>query len=290
MSSISSLNVGLKALLAAQSALDTAGHNVANVTTPGYSRQEVLLSSTGSQILNGIAVGTGVEAGSVRRLADQFIHRRLAASSGMISFLDARLTGMSHIESMMGEPGEDGLSKKMQKLFASFSNLAADPTEPSVRQSVVSSGLDLARRFHSIADGLGELSRDTHTEISGSVSAVNQLASRIAILNRSIGEFEATGEPANDMRDQRDQAIKELGSFVDVRAYENSNGAITVQTGGQLLVGPVKAYALSSATGPDGSVVLQIAGHAQPLEPRSGSLAGLMSIATDSAGTRLAET
>jgi flagellar hook-associated protein 1 FlgK len=289
MSAISSINVGLKALLAAQSALDTAGHNVANVTTPGYSRQEVLLSSSGSQLLNGIAVGLGVEAGTVRRLADQFIGRRIAASTGMLSYLDARVTGLSHIESMMGEPGEDGLSKKMQKLFASFSNLAADPTEPSVRQSVVSAGIDLSRRFHSLAEGLNELTRDTNTAIRGSVAAVNQLATRIATLNRSIGEFEATGNPANDMRDQRDQAIRELGAFVDVRAYESPNGAVTVQVGGQLLVGPVKAYAMSTETGPEGSVNLRIAGHAAPLEPRSGSLAGLLSVASDAGGSKLDE-
>ncbi len=289
MSNISSLNVGLKALLAAQSALDTAGHNVANATTPGYSRQEVLLSSSGSQILGGIAVGNGVEAGTVRRIADQFIGRRIASSTSMRSFLDARVNGLSHLESMLGEPGADGLSKKMQKLFASFSNLAADPTQASVRQSVVSAGTDLAERFHSIADGLGEMSRDTRTEIRGSVEAVNSLASRIASLNRSIGEFEATGEPANDMRDQRDRAIVELGAYVDVRAYESQNGSMTVQVGGQLLVGPVNAYAMSSESGSTGTVVLRIAGHASPLEPRSGSLAGLVSIANEAGGSRLDE-
>lgn len=289
MSNISSLNVGLKALLAAQSALDTAGHNVANATTPGYSRQEVLLSSSGSQILRGIAVGSGVEAGTVRRLADQFIGRRIAASTGMLNYLDARVNGLSHIESMLGEPGDDGLSKKMQKLFASFSNLAADPSEPSVRQSVVSAGIDLARRFHSLSDGLDELSRDTRTEIRGSVDAVNALASRISSLNRSIGEFEAGGDPANDMRDQRDQAITELGAYVDVRAYESASGSITVQVGGQLLVGPVNAYKMTSESGTTGSVVLRIAGHASPLEPRSGSLSGLLSIANDASGGKLDE-
>ncbi|MDZ4772654.1 MAG: flagellar hook-associated protein FlgK [Planctomycetota bacterium] len=289
MSNISSLNVGLKALLAAQSALDTAGHNVANATTPGYSRQEVLMSSSGSQILRGIAVGSGVEAGTVRRLADQFIGRRIAASTGMLNYLDARVNGLSHIESMLGEPGDDGLSKKMQKLFASFSNLAADPSEPSVRQSVVSSGIDIAKRFHSLSDGLGELSRDTRTEIRGSVDAVNALASRISSLNRSIGEFEAGGDPANDMRDQRDQAITELGAYVDVRAYESASGSLTVQVGGQLLVGPVNAYKMTSESGTTGSVVLRIAGHAAPLQPRSGSLAGLLSIADDASGSKLDE-
>ncbi|MBL8858725.1 MAG: flagellar hook-associated protein FlgK [Planctomycetes bacterium] len=286
MSSISSLNVGLKALLAAQSGLDTAGHNVANVGTPGYSRQEVILSSSGSQILNGIAVGSGVEAGAVRRLADQFIGRRLATSSGMMAFLDARLSGLSQLESLYGEPGSDGLSTKLQNLFASFSRLAADPSEQSVRQSVVSAGTDLARRFNSLSGSLDELAHDTRTEIRGMVERVNTLANRIATLNRSIPEFEAGGVPANDMRDQRDQALRELGGFVDVKAYENPNGAMTVQVGGQLLVGPVNAYALRAETGPDRSVVLQIAGHAGPLTPRSGALAGLISVANDASGQR----
>lgn len=286
MSSISSLNVGLKALLAAQSGLDTAGHNVANVGTPGYSRQEVILSSSGSQILNGIAVGSGVEAGAVRRLADQFIGRRLATSSGMMAFLDARLSGLSQLESLYGEPGSDGLSTKLQNLFASFSRLATDPSEQSVRQSVVSAGTDLARRFNSLSGSLDELALDTRTEIRGMVERVNTLANRIATLNRSIPEFEAGGVPANDMRDQRDQALRELGGFVDVKANENPNGAMTVQVGGQLLVGPVNAYALRAETGPDRGVILQIAGHAGPLTPRSGALAGLVSVANDASGQR----
>lgn len=289
MSNISSLNVGLKALLAAQAGLDTAGHNVANVSTPGYSRQQVLLSSSGSQILNGIAVGNGVEAGTVRRIADMFIGRRMATSAGKMAFLDARLGGLSQIESMLGEPGTDGLSTKMQKLFQSFSNLAADPTDPSVRQSVVSAGVDLAKRFHSLAAGLGELARDTNTQIAGSVDRVNVLTSRIASLNRSIGEFEATGEPANDMRDQRDQAIQELGTFVDVRAFEGPNGSMNVQSGGQLLVGPTNSYAMSAVTGPIGTVVLKIAGHAAPFEPASGSLAGLLSVSNDAGGKHTSE-
>lgn len=289
MSNISSINVGLKALLAAQAGLDTAGHNVANSTTPGYSRQQVLLTSSGSQILNGIAVGNGVEAGSVRRMADLFIGRRLAASSAMLSYLDTRVNGLSQIESMYGEPGTDGLSTKMQTLFASFSSLASNPTEPSVRQSVVSAGIDLAQRFHALASGFGELASDTRTAIRGAVDQVNTLASRISSLNRSIGAYEATGEPANDLRDQREEAVRELATYVDVRSTENPNGAVTVQVGGQLLVGPVSSYKLTAATGASGSVVLSIAGHASPLTPRSGSLAGLLSVANDAAGKRTDE-
>lgn len=289
MSNISSLSVGLKALLAAQSGLDTAGHNIANSTTKGYSRQEVLLSSSGSQILRGIAVGNGVEAGTVRRLSDLFIGRRISTSSGMMSFLDARVNGLSQIESMYGEPGSDGISTKMQALFASFSSLASNPTEPSLRQSVVSAGIDLTKRFHSLSAGLGELAADTRVEIQGAVDQVNALAGRISSLNRSIGAFEATGEPANDLRDQREQAISELSGYVDVRSSENSRGAVTIQVAGQLLVGPSSHYEMKSAKGPNGSVLLSIAGHAGTFTPRAGSLAGQLSVANDASGQRAAD-
>lgn len=283
MSNIS-LNVGLKALLAAQSGLETAGHNVSNANTVGYSRQEVLLSSNGAQILRGIAIGNGVDAGTVRRMADQFIGRRIATSAGMLGLLDARLNGLSQIEAMYGEPGDDGLSAKMQNLFASFSSLASNPSEPSLRQSVVSSAIDLVKRFRSLSSDLGSVTNDSRTQLEGQAAQVTALGQRISTLNRKIAEFEATGQPANDLRDQRDEAVKSIGAFINARATEDSSGAVTVLVAGQMLVGPVNSYRLEVENGADGDVQLRMSGHPSTITPTSGSLAGLVTMANDASG------
>lgn len=287
MSNIS-LTVGLKALLASQSALETAGHNVSNANTVGYSRQEVLLSSNGSQILRGIAIGNGVDAGAVRRIADQFLGARISSTTGTLGMLDARLQGLSQIEAMYGEPGDDGISAKMQSLFASFSSLAQNPSEPGLRQGVASAAIDLVKRFQSLSSDLGSVTNDARTQLFGQAKEVTALGQRIATLNRKIRDFESAGQPANDLRDQRDEAVRAVSAFTDARATEDSSGSVTVLIAGQMLVGPVNAYAVTAENTADGSVALRVAGHPLNVTPKSGSLAGLISIANDASGKNLA--
>jgi flagellar hook-associated protein 1 FlgK len=288
MSSIS-LNVGLKALLASQSGMDTAGHNISNATTPGYSRQELLLAASDPQVFRGLSLGSGVDATSIRRIADHLLDERIAGHQGLLSFMDTRIAGLGQMETLFGEPGTTGLATKIQNLFASFTRLATNPAESALRENVVTSATDLVQRFHSLASGLSEVATDSRAQVSAQVDQANRLAGRIATLNRQIGEFEATGQPANDLRDQRVQALSDLGKIVDVRATENPSGSVNVQVAGQLLVGPTRAYEMRSQVVAGGSLTLSIEGHASTFRPRSGTLAGLFEVARDVPTERLSQ-
>jgi flagellar hook-associated protein 1 len=288
MSSIS-INTGLSALLAAQSGLDTAGHNISNATTPGYSRQELLLAPSSAQILRGLALGNGVDARSIRRIADHLLGERIAGHTGLLSFMDTRISGFDQMESLFGEPGESGLGTKIQNLFASFQRLATNPGESALGENVVTSAVDLVTRFHSLAEGLSEVTVDARSQMAAQVRGANELGARIANLNRQITEFEASGQPANDLRDQREMTLSELGKLVDVRATEQPSGAVTVLVAGQLLVGPTKAYEMKITGGANSSVSLSIAGHASSFKPRSGTLAGLLEVARDVPTERLSK-
>src|SRR5262249_48039950 len=142
-----SLDIGLKALLASQSALETIGHNVSNASTPGYSRQNLQLSAAPPVILRGLAIGDGVQAQTVLRTAGGPLTRRIVLQTGSTQQLDTRLTGMSQLEALLGEPGEQGLASLMQGFYSSLSSLAASPDDGALRAGAVQAGQSLAARF-----------------------------------------------------------------------------------------------------------------------------------------------
>lgn len=277
MASIS-LNTGMKALLAAQSGLETVGHNVSNANTPGYSREELLVSASRTQVVRGLAVGGGVDTERVARTVDALLHRRLTAQEGTLARLDARVTGLDQIETLLGEPGNNALSDRVQKLFSNLSSLAADPADATLRKTVVIAANDMTSQLHSLSEQIGAVSTDASGQIKAQTTAVNQLTTNIARLNVLINDFESNGTPANDLRDQREQSIKDLGKYVNVTQNESSTGALTITSSGQLLVGPTRAYMLSAHDVPGGGVELRVQGHANPMHPQNGSLAGLVEI------------
>jgi flagellar hook-associated protein FlgK len=276
-----SLNIGLKALLTAQSSLDTVGHNVSNANTPGYSRQHLAISASPAIHVRGLLLGNGVDANVVLRTADDLLTRRLVLQTSSIQQLEARVAGMAHVESLLAEPGEGGLNAMMEDLFASLSSLAASPDDGVLRTGVVQSAQSLAGRFHELAGGLATARADAARQIEVQVERVNALTERIAALNHEIAGFEAVNGPANDLRDGRDAALRELGGLLQIAYHEDAQGFVTVQASGAVLVGTSGARKLASALKADGVVDLTVAGHARPLEVRGGTLGGLVQLRRD---------
>ena len=273
-----SLNVGLKALLTAQSALDTIGHNVSNANTPGYSRQNLHISASSSILVRGLAIGSGVDANVVLRTADDLLTRRLVQQTASIEQLQARVHGMSQVESLIGEPGDRGLGALMQNFFSSLSSLAASPEDAVLRTGVVQSTLSMTSRFQDLATSLATSRADSARQVEAQVDRVNSLAEQVASLNREIGGFEGTGYPANDLRDQRDEALKELGKLLNVNYTESQNGTVTVLASGAVLVGATRAYEMTAEVKADSSVDVRIEGNPNALSVRGGSIGGLVTL------------
>jgi len=271
-----SLHVGLKALLTAQSALDTVGHNVSNANTPGYSRQNLLISASPALILRGLAVGNGVDANLVLRTADDLLTRRLVAQTASIQQLEARLDGMSQVEALLGEPGERGLNALMQNFFSSVSALAASPEDVVLRTGLVQSTQSLTSRVQELAASLGTARTDGARQVELQVDSVNTLTDQIAKLNREIGAFEGSGVPANDLRDQRDLALSELGKLVNISYNENSSGSVTVLTNGAVIVGASRAYEMQAQVRSDGALAVRVEGNPNPVTIRGGAIGGLI--------------
>ena len=274
------IDIGLKSLLASQSALETVGHNISNANTPGYSRQALALSSEPGILLRGLAIGRGVSADVVRRTVDALLSKRLVEQGSVVAELDARLSRMQQAEALLAEPGPGGLAARVEGFYSALSSLAANPQDPALRAGAVQSASGLAARFRDLAGGLAALRADSASAVVGGVGEVNALARTIAELNGEIRGFEARGAPANDLRDRRDLALLELGELVDVSVHEGHDGAVTVLTGGALLVGGARAWRVSAELTPSGAE-LSIEGRSAPLEVAGGELGGLLRVARE---------
>jgi flagellar hook-associated protein FlgK len=272
------LNIGLKALLTAQTALDNVGHNISNAGTPGYSRQNVLISADPAIMVRGLAIGNGVSAQQILRTADALLQRRLVLQQASISQLDQRLAGMSQVESLLGEPGDHGLNSLMQGFYSALSSLSSSPDDLVQRTGAVQAAQSLTGRFNELSSSLAQERQDNASQVAAQVGQVNTLTAQVDRLNNQIAAFESGGAPANDLRDQRDQALKGLAQLLNISTHESSDGYVTVLTNGALLVGKDKAYRLSAAVASDGTVTIKSAKNPNPVQVRGGSIGGLVQL------------
>jgi flagellar hook-associated protein 1 len=280
MSSIG-LQTGLKTLLASQAALDTIGHNVANANTPGYSRQRLQISSSPALQIRGLAIGAGVNADIVTRTTNALLQVRMVGQIGGLSRLDSALGGMSEVEALLGEPGGFGLGGGMNEFFGAVSELSTSTEDLVLRSGLVQKATALTTQFNQLAGTMGSLRFDTANQVGIQVKQVNALSEQLVKLNLEIAQTEATGLPANDLRDQRDEKIRELSGYVDIDFHEDPNGVIRVTAGGRLLVGGSRSFEMSSVTSEDGSVELFLEGSSVPLKLTSGAIAGLTHVGED---------
>jgi len=272
------LNIGLKALLTSQSALDTIGHNLANANTPGYSRQNLGISTAPGVMIRGLLQGHGVQADVVQRTVDELLNRRLLQQTAVLGRLDARYQGLSTAENLFGS-GDSAVDSMVRGLFDSFAALASDPADVTLKTGAVQSATGLAARFNQLSAGLLGLGQDVQAQIEAYVTRVNDLAQEIGELNKQISTVEVGTTSANDLRDRRDQALRDLAQLVDTRVSENERGAVRVLVGNQPLVTPNEALELTLSKGETGGVgSLHLGNSESPVVVTGGAIGGLMSL------------
>ena len=283
---LSSITMARKALQAGQVAIQTTGHNIANANTPGYTRQRVDLVPTIPFSLGSAgSVGTGVDVKVVTRLRDLMLDSQFRDAHQTLGRQETEEATLSQIEGLVGEPSEGGLASAMSALFASFQDLANSPTDLAVRTVVRDKARALADQFHRLDDGFERLKIDLSNEIMVDVKQVNGLAQQIADLNGQIAMSEGGGGTANDLRDQRDQALDDLSKLVGGSVIEDIGGQVRVTLGGGLTLvdGQTTVPLEARANNPDpDSVGLFLGG--KLMTPGGGRLAGLLNSRNSASG------
>jgi flagellar hook-associated protein 1 FlgK len=284
-----SLNsIGVRAMFAAQQALQATSANIANANTPGYSRQSVVLSTSGGQYTGAGFVPKGVQVETIMRAHNAFLTREAQLSTALSAADVARRDQLSRLESVF-PTGENGIGAAAGELLNSFVDVANNPGDTAARQVVLANADEYALRLRSAAGKLGELQRGVIDDVRNSVSMINTYAQRVAQLNSQIAATQGTGHEPNDMLDQRDQVIKDLSGYVQVTTVPSDDGSLSLFiAGGQNLVLGGRAAALRATTDPYDATRVGISvsdpGGTRPLSADSlagGALAGLMRFQND---------
>lgn len=251
------LGIALTGLNAAQAGIRTTEHNIANVNTAGYRRQEVDYAALQPAFSGSGYFGNGVGVETVRSQYSQFLDNEVLLNQTQVSRYDAFASGATQIDKMLGDSGS-GLSTAMDSFFNAVSELSNDPTSGAARQVLLSAGNNLAGRINTLDTQFRDFIASSNNEITGIVDQANLYARQIASLNNDIARAEATlgGQPANDLRDQRQQVIGELNKLMNVSLLQQADGSTNVFIGsGQPLVLGNQAYTLSTALDPDNAAL-----------------------------------
>ena len=284
------LSIGVSGLAAAQLGLLTTQHNVVNANTPGYTRQRTV-QATNTAVNTGVgSIGQGVHVSTIERMYDKFLTQQVNTAQTQVSELDTYYSQIKQIDNMLADPNA-GLSPALQDFFAGVQQVASNPSSLPARQSMISSAETLATRFHNLDTRLVELTDQVNGRIADGVAEVNSYAAQIADVNQRIVISESGyGQPANDLRDQRDQLVADLNKLVKVTTSSNSDGSynIFVGSGQQLVVGTqvMEMAAVASKDDPSKMVVaLKTAGGTQELPEtliNGGELGGLITFRNES--------
>lgn len=234
------LNTARDGLTAQSYGLGVTGQNLANVNTPGYVRREALLET---QNLGTQTTGT-VQAVGLRRVTDAFLDRRQYESTSLMNAASEHDQRLASVEALFNDAAGTGLGGALNQLFSSFSQLAANPSDMTVRNSVLAAADGFSQRVRDTADTLAQSSADLLKDAQSTTTQINDSARAIARLNSQISAAEAQGEDAADLKDQRNRLLLDLASMVDVRTI-NSSGSLVVQAAGATLVDGAEARSLS---------------------------------------------
>ena len=225
MSSI--LNIGVLALQANQSALQTVSNNIANVNTPGYSRQSVVLQNIPGQFTGSGYFGKGVDILTVTRTYSDFLTKQAAIAQSVEAADKTRLDKLTQMEDLF-QTGPNGLGAAVAEMLNAFSDIVSAPTDLTARSVVLTRADEVASRFRDLAGQLEQLRIGTLGQLKTDATAINGLANQIAKANQEIARALGSGQTPNDLMDQREQLIRELNRYIQTTNIAADDGTVSL--------------------------------------------------------------
>ena len=232
------LNIGLSGLSASKSQLSITGHNISNVNTPGFSRQDASQATRVPQFSGAGYVGSGTTLVEIRRTYSEFLTSQLRSSTSLSSDVEAYKSQIDQLDSLLAG-STTGITPSLQKFFSALQTAAEDPSNIPARQLVLAEAEGLARRFNTVSDRLTEQNSFTNKQMAAVTDQINRLAGTIGSLNQAIATASANGKQPNDLLDARDEAVRQLSTYIGVTVVPQDDNSfnISVGTGQPLVVG-----------------------------------------------------
>jgi flagellar hook-associated protein 1 FlgK len=297
MSTFGALNTAFTGLSAARAAMNTAGQNIANANTEGYTRQRVTTSAAGAPANVGLAAsnrpaaGQGVNVDAIARLGNAFADFRVRTAAAQAGYSDARAEALSAIEANLHEPGADGISSQLHTFWANWGDVANQPDSEAAASVLLENANVLTGKIAASYAALDTQWATTRGTVDTMAAELNSSASQIAALNGQIRSTQAAGGSANELIDQRAKLVTSIASLAGGTVRDNSDGTLDVVVGGNAIVSgtthrPVVVTGASRLDDTAGSPVrLEWANRpGQAVAMDSGRLAGTLSVLAPASG------
>jgi flagellar hook-associated protein 1 FlgK len=279
------MEIGKNGLNIYRIAQEVTSENIANVNTPGYSRQRVLLETAPPVSANGFPLGTGVRIASVERYYDSLLQQQLVNAQTTQGYDTAKSTVLQQIEPTFNEVAQDGLGAAISDYFGAWQDLTLNPAGSVERQIVLSRGQILADNFHSVSNALNDTISIQNDTLVPLTNDINATLNNIAQLNSQIRTTEMVSGNANEIRDQRDQLVRDLSQQIGITYKENSDGTTDIKyadgTGPSLVTGSTAgsfSLTTNAATGFYDVSVTPPGGAAALVAPVTGQLGAILAL------------
>jgi flagellar hook-associated protein FlgK len=227
------LSIGSSGVTAYQRALATVSNNIANVSTEGYTRQNVSLSSNQPRLLGNSYLGTGARFDAVQRQYDAFVESNLRNSN---SDLESQKPLLSYVNRLIDVMGDEsiGLTTAMNRFFESSRDLSSDPASVVTRSTFLRDAEGLSSRFQQLAGQFELLDNETRQSVDTDVGQINSLTQQLGLLNKQMAKHSSEASQPSELLDQRDRLLRELSGLVAVKTKFEPNGTVLVSVGDTL--------------------------------------------------------
>lgn len=280
------LSIGVTGLNVAQANLATTGQNIANASTPGYTRQQIVQSANEPLYTGAGFFGQGVNVEAVKRVYNEYLTAQVLSAQSSAAALTSYQQQIDQVANLVAD-ANSGMGPAISSFFSSLSQLAANPSSTPSRQAFLSDAQTLVARFHDLSERLDQITHQVNTQITSEVTTINAYAQQIAELNQRIVVAQAAGQgqPPNDLLDQRDLLIGKLNQEIRVTVLPQDDGGynLLIGSGQPLLVGNIVSTLAATQDAYDPlrtNVALQVPGGSLMQLPDSllsgGTLGGLI--------------
>lgn len=259
MSLFGSLYVGASGLQTGQNALNTVAHNLANADTVGYTRQQTLLNdrqyntlSVNPKAVANQQIGLGVTYADVRQVRDYFLDQTYRRESGRSAFYEVSYNTLTEIETLLGELEGESFSNSLNNLWEAVQELAKQPASSVTQGLLIQRSSQFVEQATNVYGALCNYQDNLNVQLKGEVDKINNYADRLFALNNDIIRIEAGGiEKANDLRDERNQILDELGKLGNIDYTEDQEGGVSVKFEGHVLVNRAMTFEIGMDTDPE---------------------------------------
>ncbi|HOQ02043.1 MAG TPA: flagellar hook-associated protein FlgK [Acetivibrio clariflavus] len=274
----SSFEIARSGMSVSERALEVTGHNISNVNTKGYVRQQAMSATSSYYGIQGYQIGLGATIQNIRQIRNQFLDNIYRKENTTLGYWEAKNKTLQNIQYILGDPMESGLQEVMNQFWDAWQELSKEPDSLTVRALVVQRGQALVNQINHIGIQLDKLQRDLNTEMKVRIDEFNSIISQIAQLNTAILKNEVNGDNANDYRDRRNYLVDQLSKLANIEVNEMLDGQLDITIGGYVFVSKGKYTCLVAEESSTSGIfcVPKIMGTDIEVPIKSGIIKGLM--------------